>query len=263
MAGEVNNPSSTIPAVSMESALPSTSAAPPRRFRYSNSPAQAAVAVASPSDSGIALPLDWQRFWLVSAAALCAFVMLYPTDLTALFTRWSTDSGWSHGFVVPFISLFFIRIKWDTVRHMVPHGSWAGFWVLLLGVVGQIVFRSTGIGHMSELSILVVLFGAVLFIFGWEHLKILWLPIAFLAFSLPPPQQMYDQMTLPLRVVAAHLGVFFLPLFGGEGVVQGTTIDVSFGGIHLAHALDVAEACSGMKMLVAFFRAGRGAGLLH
>src|SRR5205085_1095578 len=140
------------------------------------------------------------------------------------------------------------RIKWETLRRLVPNGSWAGLYVLLLGVLGQVLFRATGLVQMSELSILVVLFGAVLFIFGWEHLKILWLPIAFLAFALPPPDPLYQQLTSPMRVIAAHLGVQLLPLFGGEGIVGGTTIDVSFGGKHLARPLEVADACSGMKM---------------
>jgi exosortase len=88
-------------------------------------------------------------------------------------------------------------------------------------------------------------------VLGWEHLKILWLPIGYLVFALPPPTALYVRLTMPMQKVAAELGVQLLPLFGGEGARHGTVIDVIFGTGQTQ--LDVAQACSGMRMLVAFF----------
>jgi exosortase len=153
--------------------------------------------------------------------------------------------------VVPLISLFFIRLKWEHLRRLTPAGSMWGLAIAAVGVVGQIFFRATGLEHMSGLSIVVVLDGLVLFVFGWQYMKMLWLPIGYLVFALPPPRALYVQVTMPMQAVAAELGVQLLPLFGGEGVRQGTVIDVGFGGQHTQ--LFVAQACSGMRMLVAFF----------
>ena len=104
---------------------------------------------------------------------------------------------------------------------------------------------------MSLLSLPLVFFGLVLFVFGWEYLKILWLPIGYLVFALPPPTSLYVKLTTPMQMIAAELGVQLLPLFGGEGVRHGTVIDVAFGS-HTTR-LEVAQACSGMRLLVAFF----------
>jgi exosortase/archaeosortase family protein len=55
-----------------------------------------------------------------------------------------------------------------------------------------------------------------------------------------------------MQQIAAELGVQLLPLFGGSGERHGTVIDVVFGSHHL-NRLNVEQACSGMRMLVAFF----------
>ncbi|HEY4330812.1 MAG TPA: exosortase/archaeosortase family protein [Phycisphaerae bacterium] len=178
-------------------------------------------------------------------------IFFYATNFLNLFERWSSDAGWSHGFVVPLIALFFIRLKWDKLRALEPTGSMWGLVVLLIGGGGQVLFRATGLEHMSCLSIPVVLFGVVLFVFGWEYMKVLWLPISYLVFALPPPQALYVQITMPMQKIAAELGVQLLPLFGGYGVRNGTVIDVIFSTGRIP--LQVEQACSGMRSLVAFF----------
>ena len=172
-------------------------------------------------------------------------------NLERLVQRWTSDAGWSHGFVVPLISLFFIYIKWDVLRQLQPVGSLAGLAVMVVAVCGQVLFRATGLEHMSSLSIPLLLLGVTLFVFGWEYLKILWLPIGFLVFALPPPATLYVAMTTPMQQIAAELGVQLLPLFGGEGVRHGTVIDVMFSTG--SSRLEVAQACAGMRLLVAFF----------
>jgi exosortase len=193
----------------------------------------------------------WRWVWLALAVAGVAIWRLFPTNLEHLIQRWTSDAGWSHGFVVPLIALFFVRTKWDILRELRPARSIAGLVVMLLAVCGQVLFRATGLEHMSFLSIPLLLFGVTLFVFGWEYMKILWLPIGFLIFALPPPKTIYVAMTTPMQQIAAELGTQLLPLFGGEGVRHGTVIDVTFGT--QTKPLDVAQACSGMRLLVAFF----------
>jgi exosortase/archaeosortase family protein len=54
-----------------------------------------------------------------------------------------------------------------------------------------------------------------------------------------------------MQMIAAELGVQMLPLVGGEGVRHGSVMEVTFGQV--TKPLEVAEACSGMRLLVAFF----------
>jgi exosortase len=178
-------------------------------------------------------------------------VVLYPSSLKQLLDRWISDPGWSHGLVVPLIAVYLIRIKWETLRRMAPQRSLVGLGVLLAGVMAQLLFRATGLLPMSNLSILVVLLGGTLFVFGWEYLKLLWLPIGYLGFALPPPDPLYVAMTTPMQTIAAQLGVMLLPLFGVSGLCHGVVVTVFNGPKSID--LEVAQACSGMRMLVAFF----------
>ena len=137
----------------------------------------------------------------------------------------ASTSGWSHGSAgavhQPVSSS---ASNGKRCGHLVPNGSWAGLWVLLLGVLGQILFHATGLGVMSELSILVVLFGAVLFIFGWEHLEdSLVKPIAFLAYCLAAAAT--DVRSDDVAFASASWRRIWVcnccPSFMGQGTVQG------------------------------------------
>lgn len=227
----------------------------PRKFQYS-----AAPAVMSPSGSGgpALLPEvegwggeSWRWTCLVLGAVALCILYFFSTNMLRLLEIWAKDAGWSHGFVVPLISLFFIRLKWEQLQRLRPAGSLWGLAVLAVGTCSQVLFRATGVEHMSCLSIVVVLYGVALFVLGWEYLKILWLPIGYLVFALPPPTALYVAMTMPMQRLAAELGVQLLPLFGGDGVRHGTVIDVIFSTGRAQ--LEVAQACSGMRMLIAFF----------
>src|SRR4051812_41690684 len=124
----------------------------------------------SPVGPGAAVPpVDRRWMWVGLAAAGVAAMGLYSTDLVALGERWATDAGWGHGFVIPLIGCYFIFLKWDTLRTMTPRGSLWGLAILLVGVAGQALFRVTGLAHMSLLSIVVVLYGLTLFVFGWDY----------------------------------------------------------------------------------------------
>jgi exosortase len=180
-----------------------------------------------------------------------ALVALYLASVEFLTIQWYSDASWSHGFAVPLIALFLIRVKWDVLKQLPLQGVWIGLPVLLVGILGQVLFRATGVMHMSNLSILPALYGLVLFVLGWNHLRILWLPISYLVFMIPPPSQLYVAATTPMQELAAKLGVLLCPFFGVSAMRMGTVIQVAHGAV--SESLNVEEACSGMRMLIAFF----------
>jgi exosortase len=220
------------------------------RFRYSQNPETSATpqiaAVLSPPSDDL-----WRWISLSFIAIGIAIGLFFPGTLVRLVQRWIQDAGWSHGFIVPLISAFFIHTKWDILKRLTPKGSILGLAVLLIAIAGQVIFRATGLDHMSLLSIPLLFFGLALFLFGWDYLKILWLPIGYLIFALPLPEALYVRLTTPMQMMAAELGVQFLPLFGGEAYRHGSVIDVTFGA--QSQQLEVAQACAGMRLLVAFF----------
>ncbi len=256
MAEEKQNLDAALPENSSKhDEIPSSPAAPPSsppRFRYSSGVPLASSGVLAGGAAEVSYgSVNWERVSVGLGIAAIAFILLYKSELMILVERWNSDPGWSHGFVVPIISGFFVWTKWDVLRGLKPAGSWVGLVLLGVGVAGQVLFRATGTMQMSDLSIVVLLYGAVLFMFGWQHMKVLWLPVSFLLFAMPPPTSMYVALTTPMQKIAAEVGMRLLPFFGAIGFREGTTIQVQRGSSWIP--LDVAQACSGMRMLVAFF----------
>ncbi|MEI8198172.1 MAG: exosortase/archaeosortase family protein, partial [Phycisphaerae bacterium] len=194
------------------------------------------------------------RSWLIGGGLvlLALFVWVFWINLLGLVSVFARDASWSHGFVVPFLSGMIVYLNADKLRGLAIRRSWLGLAILVYGVFSHVMFRITGQSHMSNLSMLVVLFGAVLFVLGWDYLRTLWLPIAFLLFMVPPPSTLYVKLTTPMQNIAAGLGVHLLPLFGVQAVLAGTTLKVRGGAGGTWDPLVVAEACSGIRMLVAF-----------
>jgi exosortase len=180
-----------------------------------------------------------------------AFYKFYETNLAVLTNLWWTDPSWSHGLAVPALSLFLVYIRWDDLAACPVRGTWAGLGILAVGVVGQVLFAATGTTHMQNLSMLVVLTGVTLWVLGWEFMRILWLPISYLVFSINPPGELYQRVTAPMQDWAAAIAAKLLILVNVWSEVQGNQLSVMWQGEY--KPVNVAEACSGMRMLVAFF----------
>jgi exosortase len=69
---------------------------------------------------------------------------------------------------------------------------------------------------------------------------------------------------MPMRHFAASVAAVLLNLVSGiEATASGVVIDVVYKGQRLDPALDVAEACSGMRLLMAFLALGVAMAYLH
>ena len=179
------------------------------------------------------------------------FYLLYRINFEQLVHIWSTNPNFSQGFLIPVISAMFIYLRWNTLRNLPIRPAYIGLLLLTFGVFGQVLFRITGQAQFSDLSMLVVLFGLGLWLLGWEQMKILWLPICYLLFMINPPQALYVKLTTPLQSIAASGGAHMLLLFGIHAYREATQIHLQVGDKW--PSLNVAQACSGIRMLTAFF----------
>jgi exosortase len=105
------------------------------------------------------------------------------------------------------------------------------------GVLGAELF-------LTRVSLVGVVWGTALFVWGRQHTRILAFPLAFLLFMIPLPAIVLNQITFPLQLVASRLG---------ESLIRVAGIPVLRDGnlLHLpARTLEVAEACSGVRSLV-------------
>ena len=193
------------------------------------------------------------------------FIYLFHNEVEVIVRRWFTDSNWSHGFLIPLFSLYFINQKKREILNLQAGPNYLGLFFLICGIV----FYPLNIvhfqyGYFRPIGMIATLGAVVLFLGGWRLIKYTWLPIAFLVFAVPLPTRYYVALTMPMRFLAAKVTAGLLSLVSQmEATASGVVIDVIYKGQQLTPALNVAEACSGMRLLMAFLALGVAMAYLH
>jgi exosortase len=114
---------------------------------------------------------------------------------------------------------------------------------LVAGILGAELF-------LTRVSIVGVVAGSVLYVLGWQHLRILTLPIAFLLLMIPIPAIIFNQIAFPLQLQASRFGETALTLWNIPVLREGNVIVLA------NTTLEVAEACSGIRSLVSLLTLG-------
>jgi exosortase len=109
--------------------------------------------------------------------------------------------------------------------------------VLVVGVLGAELF-------LSRISLLLLIAGLIVFFLGWNYFRALLFPWTFLVLMIPIPAIVFNQITFPLQILASKIAAGVLPAFGVPVLREGNVINLP------AMALEVAEACSGIRSLL-------------
>jgi len=181
--------------------------------------------------------------WLLLAAAVLA---LYWPVLQALAQQWWDDPNYSHGFLVPLFSAFVIWERRARLRQIAPRPALAGLTVMLaslgllfLGLLGAELY-------LTRISLIGVILGLLLFLRGWPLVKALAFPLAALLLMIPLPAIVYNEVVFPLQLAASQLAAGTLQTCRLMPVLREGNVLI------LPNAtLEVAEACSGIRSLLA------------
>ncbi len=183
-------------------------------------------------------------------------VALHFKLLDVMARKWVSDSNWTHGFIIPLFSLYLLyarRIELYAARRKV---CILGLVLMLLAMVAEVIAILRVHNHwLAQMSMVVMLFGLVLYLGGWSVIRITWLPILFLMFALPIPELLYSRIAVPLQNIAAAGAVIILKVLGVDITSNQSALDI-ISRTGVTHGLTVAEACSGMRLLMAFCALG-------
>ena len=196
-----------------------------------------AVAVSNQERSRGATMLGW-------AALLACVVLVYGKTLITLGRNWWSDDNYSHGLLVPFAIAFLIHQeypRWKQIAHR-PSGMGA-----VAIVFSQIVGLAGYLGaefFLQRVSIAMLACGIVLFLWGWRQLREMALIVLLFLLAVPLPAIVFNQVALPLQLVASvvsekALTVLDIPVFREGNILILPNVTLS-----------VAEACSGIRSLM-------------
>lgn len=181
----------------------------------------------------------WQ---LALLAALCLW--LYESTLRYLVIQWWKDPNFSHGFFVPLFSGFVLWQERGRLSRLVPSPSWSGLIVIVLSLFLLVIGRLGAELFLARSSMLLLAAGIVILFLGWSSLRAALFPWAFLFLMVPIPVIVFNQITFPLQLLASRVAAAVLPLLGVPILREGNVINLP------AMALEVAEACSGIRSLM-------------
>lgn len=173
-----------------------------------------------------------------------AFVVLYFDAIRGMVLDWYHDENYSHGFLVPFISGYFLWLRKDDLRSLEPAPANWGVIVLLAGLCLDLFGMVAGESFTMRISMLVVLAGVIIFSTGTAAFKTVAFPFGYLIFMIPLPYILYDAVAFPLKLLVSRYSVAFLKLIGIPVYREGNVINL------VSTTLEVADACSGIRSIV-------------
>ena len=190
------------------------------------------------------------RFGLSLGLVLASFLALYWRVITRLVHDWGTDDNYSHGFFIVPLAAIFAWERRNTLARLQLRPSWTGLpivvasvGVLLAGLLGAELF-------LSRISVIGVLIGAVVFLLGWRHLRVLAFPVLFLLLMVPIPAIVFNLIAFPLQMLASRAAATALSVLDIPVLREGNVIVLA------NTSLEVAEACSGIRSLVSLLTLG-------
>lgn len=181
--------------------------------------------------------------WIVLGLAALVGV-LYTQVFRVLVAQWWEDPNYGHGFLVPLFSGYVMwrdRERWLKVNAKPANAGLPvmvfAVALLFLGTLGAELF-------LSRFSLLILLAGIVIFLWGWKMLRALAFPLSFLILMIPLPGVIYYELTFPLQLLASRFASDFLELLRVPVLREGNLLVLP------NYTLEVVEACSGIRSLM-------------
>ncbi|HOF39585.1 MAG TPA: exosortase/archaeosortase family protein [Candidatus Hydrogenedentes bacterium] len=185
---------------------------------------------------------------LVVVALLAATYRNVAHELRAGWTL--VDSYYSHGFLIPFISLFFVWRERKSLASLPRNPSAWGYPWLAAAATMLFVGDFLGFGVLTHMSLLPMITGVLLLTHGVDRTRTIWFPIAFLFFMIPIPASITQSLALRLKLIATESAVQLANLFTLPMVREGSY--VHFGDDFLL----VGEVCGGLRSMIALLALG-------
>lgn len=190
------------------------------------------------------------RTIILSVFLFGVFALLYFQTFKSLFQTWMNNEDYGHGFLIVPVSLYLLWLKRDNLRDCDMSPSRYGLvfilmWAALyfLGIVGQI-------STFTTLSMLLLLYGTVLYVAGSEVARIISFPVFFLIFMMPVPSELYTRFTNPLKLMVTSASVNVLTFFGIPVLQEGNIMRMP------GYSMMVVVACSGVRSLISVVALG-------
>ncbi|MCA9063407.1 MAG: exosortase/archaeosortase family protein [Planctomycetaceae bacterium] len=190
---------------------------------------------------------DWKQRLGLTIAICLAISYLFRELLISSVSRWAHEPQYSHGFVIPLMAAGLAWLRRSKISAGTAHSSAWGLLLIGLGVAAHLIAAYLYAEALDGAGFLMCASGVVVLMWGKRVFRAMWPAVLFLLFMLPLPFRFERLLSEPLQMVGASESAYYVQTLGIPAFADGNTIvmnDVQLG---------VADACSGLRMLMVFF----------
>ncbi len=183
--------------------------------------------------------------WILTAA------MYAPIFFNLYGFRWD-KVDYTHAYFILPISLWLTWRKRAALKELAgridPESrNLFGLFLLVPGILMFIIGWRQDYLFISTLSLIPLLFGLVLFLYGTGIAKALSFPILYLLLLVPPPFGILDSITLPMRYGISAATETILRFFDYPITRKGLLLTIGYNDIFMG------QPCSGFRSLITMF----------
>jgi len=181
-------------------------------------------------------------FQIISIFVLLS--VIYAPVLWGIYKKVSVDEDYTHAFLIPFIALYLIWERRRDLKSVRIQPYWPALFLLFFSFVFSLYGILGSDISAARISWWLWLVSIVLFCYGKEVFRILFVPLLILAFVVPLPQHVYAPITMSLKLLSSRLAYFLITLLGIPAFLDGNVIDLG------TVKLQVIDACSGLRYVL-------------
>ena len=192
------------------------------------------------------IPQAW-RYPLARVALVWAgLIGLTQRDWATMFDKWWNISTYNHVLFVPIIVGWLVWTRRGELARLAPEPWWPGMVAIAGSLFLWLLGTIAGVNSASQLGAVAMLQASILALLGPRVSAAIVFPLGFMLFLVP----FGDELVPALQMITAKLVIELTHLSGIPAVIEGVFIDTPAG------LFEVAEACSGVKFLVAMIALG-------
>jgi len=197
-------------------------------------------------DGALRVSAPWRSALVALALVWLALIGLLFADWRAMAGQWWNSSTYNHILLIPPIIGWLVSQRHHDVLRLTPRGWWPGL-VLFAGaglvwVLGDLA----GLAVLRQLAVVLMAQAGLAVVMGPEVVVGLAFPLFYMLFLVP----LGDELIPGLQTLTARLTMVFLALAHIRATINGVFITTPAG------YFEVAEACSGIKFLIAMVAYG-------
>ncbi len=194
-----------------------------------------------PAATGALPRTEWRTQLMALGLAAAALLLLFRADALHLLSIWWTSSTFSHCLIIVPIIGWLVAIRREALLNEAPMPCYPALLWTAAGAFIWLLGEAASVSLLRHAGLIVMLQSLVPVVLGLRALRILSFPVFYALFLIP----FGEELVPPMQLLTADMAMVMLRLTGIPAHIEGIFITTPAG------LFAVAEACSGVKFLVA------------